>query len=753
MKKPNTNLPQDLESIKRSIAKAGGLFYQYRPCRRNAETIYDIENIRHGVVYAQTPLNMNDPFDSMIGFSAEKVYSECISMLVDALKTDEVTKALVVALLQHRAFGKMAELIVCIKEIKQYLIQKRTTMHQTTTMLEAFVKINSKILYSKAPKKLRSMFLENTFYALMILISKLDDVDITEDSIMALLKMDEILDELHEAAVNLRDTKYVDELRKFLSQITVTCFSTSGWDNQLMWSHYANSYSGICVEYDFTKIDDFIGFIYPVKYTKERPTLSLQDVGVGGFSLESDDKIVSCDVNIMNIISYMLCKNTCWDYEQEWRIINIGKENTPIFINLPYIKSITFGPKTDGLCKKLLMEVCKENGICCFDLILNAENYNLERQEIDLSVINDDIDEETAYIQLLSKQIIKTSENMNAHIALVNDSIKNEVFDFDSFSSSLDEVLDLLSNVYFMKKSINRAGTIVGDELTQFAIPSGIITTINSADASVITFSLLTDTLEKSILGLSFSEKIKYNEYRTAQTQIRNIREVIEKINSYEWKSEFIKNPKNKEEVIAHYDLLIDEDNDPVHDHESLRTYMDKWDGQKFIDEMDLSSDKNILEIGVGTGRLALKTAPKCAWYTGVDISGKTIEKAKINLADNKNVTLLCEDFLNVHFDSTKFDVIYSSLTFMHISDKLAAINKVAELLTDDGIFVLSIEKDQKETIDYGTREITIYPDNPDNIQTYAAAAGMSIQSIFETEFANILVLKKTSSTNAKQTD
>lgn len=750
MKKTNTDLPQDLESIKRSITKAGGLFYQYRPCRRNAETIYDIENIRHGVVYAQTPLNMNDPFDSMIGFSAEKVYSECISMLVDALKTDEVTKALVVALLQHRAFGKMAELIVCIKEIKQYLIQKRTTMHQTMTMLESFVKINSKILYSKAPKKLRSMFLENTFYALMILISKLDDVDITEDNIMALLKMDEILDELHEAAINLRDTKYVDELRKFLSQITVTCFSTSGWDNQLMWSHYANSYSGICVEYDFTKIDDFIGFIYPVKYTKERPTLSLQDVGVGGFSLKGDDKIVPCDVDIMNIISYMLCKNTCWDYEQEWRIINIGKENTPIFINLPYIKSITFGPKTDGLCKKLLMEVCKENGICCYDLMLNAENYKIERREIDLNVINNDMDEETTYIQLLSKQIIKTSENMNVHIALVNDSIKNEMFDFDAFSSSLDEVLDLLSNVYFMKKSINRAGTIAGNELTTFAIPSGIITTINSADASVIAFSLLMDTLEKSVIGLSFSGKIKYPEYRIAQTKIRNIREVIEKINSYEWKPEFIENTKNQEDVITHYDLLIDEGHDPVHDDEPLKTHMDKWDGQKFIDAMNLNSDKNVLEIGVGTGRLALKTAPKCAWYTGVDISAKTIEKAKINLVDNKNVTLLCEDFLAVNFESERFDVIYSSLTFMHISNKLSAINKVAELLTDDGIFVLSIEKDQKETIDYGDREIAIYPDTPENIQTYASATGMSVQSMFETEFAYILVLEKDPLPNVK---
>ncbi|MGN0386417.1 MAG: hypothetical protein ACI4EX_11120 [Lachnospiraceae bacterium] len=70
------------EEMKKSIMDSGGMFYQYRPCRRDASTIYDIENIRHGVIYAQTPLNMNDPFDSMIGFSAEKIYDNIITMLL-----------------------------------------------------------------------------------------------------------------------------------------------------------------------------------------------------------------------------------------------------------------------------------------------------------------------------------------------------------------------------------------------------------------------------------------------------------------------------------------------------------------------------------------------------------------------------------------------------------------------------------------------------------------------------------------------
>lgn len=67
-----------------------------------------------------------------------------------------------------------------------------------------------------------------------------------------------------------------------------------------------------------------------------------------------------------------------------------------------------------------------------------------------------------------------------------------------------------------------------------------------------------------------------------------------------------------KSEIVRHYDLLIDENNDPVHDPKSLQNYMDKWDGQTFIDKMELDKDKSVLEIGVGTGRLAVRIAPEC---------------------------------------------------------------------------------------------------------------------------------------------
>lgn len=197
-----------------------------------------------------------------------------------------------------------------------------------------------------------------------------------------------------------------------------------------------------------------------------------------------------------------------------------------------------------------------------------------------------------------------------------------------------------------------------------------------------------------------------------------------------------------KNEIIRHYNLLIDENNDPVHDPKPLQDYMDKWDGQTFIDKMKLNKDKSILEIGVGTGRLAVRVAPFCGKFYGVDISKKTIERAKENLSGQPNVELLCGDFLALDF-SQSFDVIYSSLTFMHIEEKQKAINKVAALLIDGGKLILSIDKSQEEYIDYGTRKITVFPDTPAKTKTYIANAGLTLIEQFETEFAYIFVAEK----------
>lgn len=197
-----------------------------------------------------------------------------------------------------------------------------------------------------------------------------------------------------------------------------------------------------------------------------------------------------------------------------------------------------------------------------------------------------------------------------------------------------------------------------------------------------------------------------------------------------------------KNDVINHYDALIDEGNDPFRDPKPLKEYMDRWDGKQFLDCLSLNKNKTVLEIGVGTGRLAARVAPYCEKFTGIDISGKTIERAKQNLSAFSNITLILDDFYR-HTFSEQFDIIYSSLTFMHFKDKQKVVEIVFSILKPEGIFVLSIDKNTDNHIQYGERIVEIFPDDLQSIKEHMKSAGFVIKDVFETDASYIISAAK----------
>lgn len=192
------------------------------------------------------------------------------------------------------------------------------------------------------------------------------------------------------------------------------------------------------------------------------------------------------------------------------------------------------------------------------------------------------------------------------------------------------------------------------------------------------------------------------------------------------------------ERIRAHYDLLIDEGNDPVRDPPELQAYMDGWDGPAFLEALALDGGQDVLEIGVGTGRLALRTAPVCRSFTGIDLSPKTIARAGEHLAGLPHVRLICADFMRWE-TVQRFDVVYSSLTFLHIADKRGAAERAAGLLKPGGRAVISLDRSRETVLDYGTRQVPVYPDDPAALTAYFRDAGLTMRPMKETEFAYIL--------------
>ncbi len=192
-------------------------------------------------------------------------------------------------------------------------------------------------------------------------------------------------------------------------------------------------------------------------------------------------------------------------------------------------------------------------------------------------------------------------------------------------------------------------------------------------------------------------------------------------------------------EIPKHYDLLLKSGNDPVLDPAPLRHYMEGWDGDLFLQALALTAEKSVLEIGVGTGRIALRVAPRCRTFVGIDIAPETLKRAAEHLSEFPSVRLLLGDFMTYAF-SERFDVIYSSLTFMHIEHKQAAVKKAFDLLYDGGRFVLSIDKNKDSVIDVGVSRIAIFPDDPEETEAYLRLAGFRSVTRLETKLAYIFV-------------
>lgn len=538
----NQNIKLDFTTMKKEISKAGNLFYQYRPCRRAADTIYDIENIRHGVVYSQTPLNMNDPFDSMIGFSAEKIFDECISIVLDTLKiNNEYYRTVVELLIKHKTLGKIAELFLLIKKLKAYLLSKQKEMHLCHLSLDRFVAQNLKSIYLKAPKEIKIKFSKEVFVALAFIITKAGDIDINEENLLAVMEIDDHLDALLDVAKNIQNEKYVPSLQKFLSSMTISCFSVSGWNNQLMWSHYANSYKGICVEYDLEKANNFFGFFYPITYSAVRPTVSLRDLGIAGYD-HSIPEYISCETNMELVFSYLLTKNTCWKYEEEWRIINVTQEpNKPLFIDFPYIKSITFGLDIDPLCKQLLWDICNEKSIDCYELIISNDKFEIDRRLLTDEDFTFDYEKEINYIILLCNQLMVIFKEIDDNVGLYLKSLEDKNIDYSLIRQIFIDIVDCLSNSYFLKQSINRYCKYSNEDVSSLGDYEEIYQSITGINDFVSVSSATSNDLSETFDSMYSQHLIRPSDYKLCKKLSNDIDELVERINSISWDEKILK--------------------------------------------------------------------------------------------------------------------------------------------------------------------------------------------------------------------
>lgn len=148
-----------------------------------------------------------------------------------------------------------------------------------------------------------------------------------------------------------------------LKQARITCFS-SVYDSIIMWGHYSNKNSGICIGY---RTEDIIfNVLDKVKYSKQLPILNFNSV--------DDLKKLSIDKKFVSVLT---TKYNGWKYENEYRLLDVSGEGKYKLIP-GSIKEVYFGlfcnkEKEISIRKKL-----ENQNVEYFRAKINTETYKLE---------------------------------------------------------------------------------------------------------------------------------------------------------------------------------------------------------------------------------------------------------------------------------------------------------------------------------------------------------------------------------------
>ena len=148
--------------------------------------------------------------------------------------------------------------------------------------------------------------------------------------------------------------KFNDEIEKLFDSYLYYCVTDCETSN-LMWSHYASSHAGFCIEWDANKIK-----AEKVAYQSDIPDFKLLDLIKMHCGLMSKD-----DVGIL-IWESLLTKLDEWEYESEYRfqmnremehLISKQEEKFALVKYQPeWIKSIIFGCRTSDKTKSYIQE-------------------------------------------------------------------------------------------------------------------------------------------------------------------------------------------------------------------------------------------------------------------------------------------------------------------------------------------------------------------------------------------------------------
>ena len=380
---------------------------------------FTLSNIDNSINYYNNPVDFNDPFDCNIGISIDQImrliFPEILTQ-IDGGHLDTVTQKGIETILfgndNEEVCEKSVEAIIaeCINKPGFAIFLKKVQSGQEiddieifnffmnnpdvlATLLKYYFDDRHKGNISLSEEVLTNVVAQSTRLLREAMKIAAADQDENVKSLVEVLgEDDDFLSKITKIAKILGNEIPEDQIKRIYDQLEnaigtirrcvgetvgITCFSEAP-DNMLMWSHYANKHTGICVEYDFSKLFTTVpnSLLLPVEYADKRPLLPIEKA-----MKYVDGKVVTDQSKMKEILPDVLkslsIKSDIWSYEREWRHIVFTNDVPNRLAQLPIISRIIMGMKIDPENRKKILDIAKRKHIPVYSTHLKADKYEM----------------------------------------------------------------------------------------------------------------------------------------------------------------------------------------------------------------------------------------------------------------------------------------------------------------------------------------------------------------------------------------
>ena len=154
----------------------------------------------------------------------------------------------------------------------------------------------------------------------------------------------------------------------------IGCLCTN-YKNKLMWSHYADSHKGFCIEYDYSNlvVDDHTVLPLPVIYSDERPLIS--------WKAALNNSPENVEEAVVQFTKGLLTKDNIWSYENEWRILIKATDVSDI--PMPRVSCVYLGASISDENRNAILQIAKEKHYKVKQMVVDRGAYALHAEDVE----------------------------------------------------------------------------------------------------------------------------------------------------------------------------------------------------------------------------------------------------------------------------------------------------------------------------------------------------------------------------------